>query len=72
MIALKISNAMRLSAAAMLALAFCTPAEAQSKRTKNTVTGAAVGAGVGLLVGGSKGAVGGAVVGAIAGNQKKR
>lgn len=72
MIALKISDAVRLSIAAMLALALCTPAEAQSRRTKNTVTGAAVGAGVGLLVGGSKGALGGAVVGAIAGNQKKK
>ena len=72
MISLTISDAKRLSVAAMLVLALCTPAEAQSKKTKNTVTGAAVGAGVGLLVGGSKGALGGAVVGAIAGNQKKR
>lgn len=72
MISLNISDAKRLSVAAMLALALCTPAEAQSKKTKNTVTGAAVGAGVGYIVGGSKGAVGGAVVGAIAGNQKKR
>lgn len=72
MILLRISDVMRLSVAAMLVLALCTPAEAQSKKTKNTVTGAAVGAGVGLLVGGSKGALGGAIVGAIAGNQKKR
>ncbi len=47
-------------------------AEAQSKRTKNTVGGAAVGAGVGYLVGGSDGAKAGAVVGAIAGYKKKR
>ena len=47
-------------------------ADALSKRTKNTRTGAAVGAGVGYIVGGSKGATGGAVVGAIAGYSKKR
>ena len=53
-------------------LAMPTTADAQSKRTKNTVKGAAVGAGVGYLVGGSDGAKAGAVVGAIAGNRKKK
>ena len=49
-----------------------SPADALSKRTKNTMGGAAIGAGVGYIVGGSKGATGGAVVGAIAGYNKKR
>ena len=53
-------------------VSFSTNADAQSKRTKNTMGGAAVGAGVGYLVGGSNGAAGGAVVGAIAGYNKKR
>ena len=59
---------------ALLAASLTLPiaAEAQSKRTKNTVGGAAVGAGVGYLVGGSDGAKAGAVVGAIAGYRKKR
>lgn len=48
------------------------PAEASSKRTKNTIGGAVAGAGVGYLVGGSDGAAAGAVVGAIAGYRKKR
>ncbi|CUH46589.1 hypothetical protein [Ruegeria atlantica] len=49
-----------------------TPADALSKRTKNTMGGAAIGAGVGYIVGGGNGATGGAVVGAIAGYNKKR
>ena len=48
------------------------PADALSKRTKNTMGGAAIGAGVGYIVGGNNGATGGAVVGAIAGYNKKR
>lgn len=54
-----------------LSLALPTPADALSKRDKNTISGAVVGAGVGQLVGGNDGAKAGAVVGAIAGNQKK-
>lgn len=49
-----------------------TPADALSKRTKNTMTGAVIGTGVGYIVGGSSGAAGGAVVGAIAGYTKKK
>lgn len=59
-------------AAMGLAIALPTPADALSKRTKNTIGGAVVGAGVGHLVGGSDGAKAGAVVGAIAGNRKKK
>jgi uncharacterized protein YcfJ len=59
---------------ASLALAMCltlmTPAEADRKRLKNTMTGAVVGASVGYLVGGKNGASAGAVVGAIAGAAK--
>jgi outer membrane lipoprotein SlyB len=60
--------------AALVAASLILPmsAEAQSKKTKNTVGGAVVGAGVGYLVGGSDGAKAGAVVGAIAGYKKKR
>jgi len=61
-----------LSLALATVLALSSPADALSKRTKNTMKGAAVGAGVGYIVGGSNGATAGAVVGAIAGNQKKR
>jgi hypothetical protein len=57
-----------LAVAASLTLA--GPADANRKRTQNTMTGAVIGAGVGLIVGGSKGAAGGAVVGAIAGHNK--
>lgn len=64
------ATALSLLMAAILALPL--PAEAQSKRTKNTVGGAVVGAGVGYLVSGSDGAKAGAVVGAIAGYRKKR
>ena len=60
-----------LSLALATILALSSPADALSKRTKNTMKGAAVGAGVGYLVGGNDGATAGAVVGAIAGNQKK-
>jgi outer membrane lipoprotein SlyB len=59
-------------AAIGLSMALPTPADALSKRTKNTIGGAVVGAGVGHLVGGSDGAKAGAVVGAIAGNRKKK
>lgn len=66
----------RLGVLFIVALAASTvlpvPVDALSKRTKNTMTGAAVGAGVGYIVGGNNGATGGAVVGAIAGYKKKR
>lgn len=64
--------AMLLIAALATGTVLPTPADALSKRTKNTMTGAAIGAGVGYIVGGSNGANGGAVVGAIAGYNKKR
>jgi uncharacterized protein YcfJ len=60
-----------LMAAVVASLALALPADASSKRTKNTVGGAAIGAGVGYLVGGSDGAKAGAVVGAISGFTKK-
>ena len=61
-----------LSLALATVLALSSPADALSKRTKNTMKGAAVGSGVGYLVGGNDGATAGAVVGAIAGYKKKR
>lgn len=61
-----------LAVAMVLVIALPTPADALSKRTKNTIGGAVVGAGVGHLVGGNDGAKAGAVVGAIAGNRKKK
>lgn len=69
-----LKKALSFSAAVMVAsaLIYAPPADAASKRAKNTVGGAAIGAGVGYLVGGSDGAKAGAVVGAIAGNRKKR
>ena len=51
-------------------LALPNQADAGRKRTKNTMTGAAVGAGVGYIVGGKNGATAGAVVGAIGGHTK--
>ena len=60
-----------LTAALVGCLALSLPAEASSKRAKNTIGGAAIGAGVGYLVGGDDGAKAGAVVGAISGYTKK-
>ena len=56
--------------AVVASLALTSTADANRKRTQNTMTGAVVGAGVGYLVGGSNGATAGAVVGAIGGYTK--
>ena len=72
MIKLNRTMAVTLSLALAARLAFSDPADADRKRTKNTIGGAAIGTGVGYIVGGKKGAAGGAVVGAIAGYSKKK
>ncbi len=72
MVKLKSNLTMFLIVALAAGTVLPAPANALSKRTKNTMGGAAVGAGVGYIVGGSKGATGGAVVGAIAGYSKKK
>ena len=70
MIQLRKTMTASLMLALVASLALPSVADASRKRTKNTMTGAAVGAGVGYIVGGSKGATAGAVVGAIGGYTK--
>lgn len=66
----KMHVAAALSLALAVGLALSGPADALSKRAKNTMGGAAIGTGVGYIVGGNNGATAGAVVGAIAGYTK--
>lgn len=70
---MKISRTLRLSAAAIfaLALAGCSSWDSMSHRQKATVTGAGLGgvAGAAITGGGVLGTVGGAAIGGIIGDQ---
>ena len=60
-----------LAIAALLTMGSVSPAYAD-KKTKNTVTGAAIGLGVGALLGNGTTAVVGAVLGGIVGSDVKK